>query len=137
MENNYLQFDNTNKINCHYIWYLDYNRFKFAQATDVESPQDVWAIDFWYKTSTNQAVKERTDYDLSNGNNNNFNEFIIDWNYHIRVRVKKIVESEVDSTFSYEVKCSPLVVLEHPDLDSPEYISKNVGDVHYLSLIHI
>ena len=64
-------------------------------------------------------------------NNNNFNEFIIDWNYHIRVRVKKIVESEVDNKFSYEVKCSPLVVLEHPDLDSPEYIAKNVGDIHY------
>ena len=129
---NYLGFDGK-RINCYYIWYIDYNRFQYAKSNDVQSPQDVWAIDFWWKTSTNQAVTERT---LTNGyrtseNNNNFNEFIIEWNYHLRVRVKKNVDSEIENRFSYTVECKPLVVLEHPDLNSPETIETNVGNVHY------
>jgi hypothetical protein len=121
-----------NRIVCPRIYYIDYNRYKYAHST-VESPQDVWAVDFWYKTSTNQAVKERTNYNgyNYNGNNNNFNEFIIEWNYHLKVRVRKIVKSEIDNLFSYVVECTPLVVLEHPDLNSPETIENDIGDVHY------
>ena len=121
-----------NRIVCPRIYYIDYNRYKYAHST-VESPQDVWAVDFWYKTSTNQAVKERTNYNGYdyNGNNNNFNEFIIEWNYHLKVRVRKIVKSEIDNLFSYVVECTPLVVLEHPDLNSPETIENDIGDVHY------
>ena len=59
-----------NKAICYHLWYIDYNRFKYARAHNVESPQDVWAIDFWFKTSTNQAVKE-------NGLNNAFTDKVI------------------------------------------------------------
>ena len=129
---NYLGFTG-NKIACYYIWYIDYNRYQYASSKNVESPQDVWAVDFWWKTSTNQAVKERTLYNgySTGGNNNNFNEFILDWNYHLRVRVRKKVVSEIENRFTYIVECKPLVVLEHPDLNSPEMIDNDIGDVHY------
>ena len=129
----YLTFD-SNRIVCNRLYYIDYNRFKYARSNNVESPQDVWAIDFWFKTSTNQAVTDRTyphTFATNNGNNNNFVEFIIEWNYHLRIRVYKVVESERESKFSYEVECTPLVVLEHPDLDTPEKITNNIGNVHY------
>jgi len=127
----YLSFGD-NRIVCSRIYYIDYNRYKYAHST-VESPQDVWAVDFWFKTSTNQAVKERTDHNgySTSGNNNNFNEFIIEWNYHLKVRVYKHVDSELENRFSYVVECYPLVVLEHPDLDSPEMVDTNIGDAHY------
>ena len=121
------------RIICRRLYYIDYNRFKYARTNNVESPQDVWAIDFWFKTSTNQAAKERNDNHgfSTTGNNNNFVEFIIEWNYHLRIRVYKKVESEKESRFSYEVECTPIVVLEHPDLDTPEKITNNIGDRHY------
>ena len=135
---NYLSFSGT-RILCKRLYYIDYNRFKYARSNDVESPQDVWAIDFWYKTSTNQAAKERTKYhgyttsssNQDTGNNNNFNEFIVEWNYHIRIRVYKKVVSERESQFTYIVECTPLVVLEHPDLNTEEKIIDDIGDAHY------
>ena len=68
------------RIDCMRLSYIDYNRYKFAKAYNVDSPQNVWAIDFWFKTSTNQAVKERGKIQefTSEGNNNNFNEFEIE-----------------------------------------------------------
>ena len=129
---NYLSFTG-NKIVCSRIYYIDYNRYQYAKSDTVESPQDVWAVDFWFKTSTNQAVKERTLYNgySTGGNNNNFNEFIIDWNYHLRVRVRKQVVSEIENTFTYIGECYPLVVLEHPDLNSPEMIDIDMNNIHY------
>ena len=56
------------------VWYIDYNRFKYAKVEKVASPQDVWAIDFWYYTGTCHAVVKRIG-DQNWGeedNNNNF-----------------------------------------------------------------
>ena len=134
----YLTFNGSGQTICYHIWYIDYNRYKYATATNIESPQDVWAIDFWFKTSTNQAVKERNlNHNFGDNaknrtsNNNNFNEFEIDWNYHIKLRVYKKTLSEIDSSFTYIVECTPLVVLEHQDLTSTETIENDIGDAHY------
>ena len=128
-------YSSSKQIICMRLQYIDYNRYKFARANDVESPQDVWAIDFWFKTSTNQAVKEISKINLLTDkkadNNNNFNEFIIEWNYHNRIRVFKEVLSEQENTFTYKVECTPLIVTDHPELSSPETYVKNLGDVHY------
>ena len=123
-----------NKAICYHLWYIDYNRFKYARAHNVESPQDVWAIDFWFKTSTNQAVKENglnNAFTDKSNNNNNFVEFEIDWNYHIKLRVFKETVSEKDSRFTYKVECTPIVVLEHQDLTTTETILTDLGDRHY------
>jgi hypothetical protein len=64
-------------------------------------------------------------------NNNNFNEFIIEWNYHLKVRVYKKESNEQNPKYSYIVECVPLIVLEHQDLNSPEIYNHNLNDVHY------
>ena len=129
---NFLAFS-SNRITCQRLYYIDYNRFKYARSDTVESPQDVWAIDFWFKTSTNQATIKRTEDHLytQSRNNNNFNEFIIEWNYHIRLRVYKKIKNERENEITYIVECTPLVVLEHPDLDTEEKIESDYGDIHY------
>jgi hypothetical protein len=38
------------KIQCSIVHFIDYNRFKYAHIKNVYSPQDVWAIDFWFYT---------------------------------------------------------------------------------------
>lgn len=121
------------RIDCQRLSYIDYNRYKYARANDVESPQDVWAIDFWFKTSTNLATTERgrTQLFTTEGNNNNFNEFIIEWNYHNKIRVYKEVVSELENKFAYIVECTPLIVESNPELNSKEIYRKNINDVHY------
>ena len=115
-----------NKIVCNIVYYIDYNRFKYAKVTNVCSPQDVWAIDFWFYTGTCHAVYKRTGgLDWGNSqkdNNNNFKEFVIEWNYHIRIRVhaEKTDDVPTHNDYDYLVDCTPIVVLEHPDLNSPE-----------------
>ena len=46
------------------LTYIDYNRYKLAKANDVASPQDVWAIDFWFRTGTCQSVRNRGDINI-------------------------------------------------------------------------
>ena len=78
-------------IRCIHLEYIDYNRFKYAKASNIASPGDVWAIDFWFYTSTcHSLVKRIGGLDWNNNranNNNNFREFSIEWNYHIKIRV--------------------------------------------------
>ena len=121
------------RIDCMRLSYIDYNRYKYAKAYNVDSPQNVWAIDFWFKTATNQAVKERGKIQefTWEGNNNNFNEFEIVWNYHIKIRVYKEVISEIENTYTYKVQCTPLVVEGQPGLSSKETLNSDLGDVHY------
>ena len=128
------------KIVCDYVYYLDYNRFKYARVGKVASPQDVWAIDFWFYTGTCHAVYKRTgglkygDNNNKNYNANNFKEFVMEWNYHIKIRVRaeKTDDNPQNNTYAYYAECTPIVVREHPDLDSPEvYISKWPKDIHY------
>ena len=121
------------RIDCQRLSFIDYNRYKYARSNDVESPQDVWAIDFWFRTATNLAARKRGQmYFLSrNENNNNFNEFIIEWNYHTRIRVYKELKSEIDISFTYIVECNPLIVVGYPELSTSEIYTKNLGDVHY------
>ena len=121
------------RIDCARLSYIDYNRYKFAKANDVESPQDIWAIDFWFYTATNQAVKEIGEILLNTkeGNNNNFNEFIVEWNYHNRIRVYKEILSEMENFVTYKVECTPLIVIDHPELNSYEKDTITLGDVHY------
>ena len=129
-----------NKIRINSLDYIDYNRYKYVKIENIESPQDVWAVDFWFVTSTNQAVKNREDdhplgmnsgLGFKENNNNNFNEFIIEWNYHLKVRVYKKESNEQNPKYSYIVECVPLIVLEHQDLNSPEIYNHNLNDVHY------
>ena len=122
------------RIDCMRLGYIDYNRYRYAKAYNVESPQDVWAIDFWFKTATNQAVKEigKPQTFTADGNNNNFNEFEIEWNYHNKIRVYKEVISELENTFTYKVECTPIVVDGQPGLSSQEIININIGNVHYI-----
>ena len=144
-----LSYENQSPIWKHYFPYysgniiypqplsfIDFNRYAPAKIENIESPQDVWAIDFWFRTSTNQAVinrKEGHDYNSYRSiNNNNFKEFIIEWNYHIKVRVyKEDIIDEESTTFSYYVECTPLYVSEHPDLGSKEKLNKKIDDAHY------
>ena len=129
-------------IRCRYVYYIDYNRFKYAKVGKVSSPQDVWAIDFWVYTGTCHAVYKRTgglglsqsDYNNKRYNANNFKEFVMEWNYHIKIRVRaeKTDDNPQNNTYAYYAECTPIVVKEHPDLDSPEvYISKYPKDIHY------
>ena len=130
----YTSNDNKNKkIVFRWLNYIDYNRYKYAKIENIISPQDVWAIDFWFKTSTNQAIKFRKDkaiYSADDSNNNNFKEFIIEWNYHAKVRVFK-EEDELTNETKYQVECTPIVVVEHSDLNSPETYTENKDDIHY------
>ena len=122
-----------NKIVFRWLNYIDYNRYKYAKIENVISPQDVWAIDFWFKTSTNQAIKSIKDmasYSADSFNNNNFKEFIIEWNYHVKVRVFK-EENELTNELNYQIECTPIVIVEHPDLNSPETYIEDKGDIHY------
>ena len=127
------------KIQCSIVHYIDYNRFKYAYIKNVYSPQDVWAIDFWFYTGTCHALIKRTSYmnwdnlDKTNNNNNNFKEFVVEWNYHIRIRVYTVKETDDPNLvdYNYYVDCTPIIVLEHPDLDSPEIYSNNLGRRHY------
>ena len=124
---------NNEKIIFDYLSYIDYNRYKYVKIEEINSPQDVWAIDFWFKTSTNQAVKSITDeakYSADSSNNNNFNEFIIEWNYHIKIRVFK-EEDELNDELTYKIQCTPLVVVEHSDLNTQEICEEDKGDLHY------
>ena len=127
----------THKIVCNIVEYIDYNRFKYAKVTNVCSPQDVWAIDFWFYTGTCHALYKRTGgrtwSDAREGNNNNFKEFTMEWNYHIRIRVhaEKTDDVPEHNEYHYYIDCTPIVVLEHPDLNSPEMYSNNIGNVHY------
>ena len=128
-----------NKIDTGTLYYIDYNRYKFAKAKNIASPQDVWSIDFWFRTGTNQSVRKRGDiniigssgYNQKTMNNNNFNEFIIEWNYHIRLRVYKKEKNEITGEITYMVECTPLVVVEHRDLSSKEIYENDISDVHY------
>ena len=127
------------KIITNTLSFIDYNRYKFARAKEVISPQDVWAIDFWFRTATNQSVRKRNDkniigetgYDIKLMNNNNFKEFIIEWNYHLRLRVYKKAKNDFNEDVTYIAECTPLVVVEHPDLSSKETYEVDYGDVHY------
>lgn len=138
-KNWYPSIGTNHKIQCSIVEFIDYNRFKYAYVKDVYSPQDVWAIDFWFYTGTCHAVIIRNsnmnwdDLDKSKKNNNNFKEFVLEWNYHIRIKVYTVKETDnpryVD--YNYYVDCTPIIVLEHPDLDSPEIKSNNLGNRHY------
>ena len=64
-------------------------------------------------------------------NNNNFNEFEIEWNYHNKIRVYKEVISELENTFSYKVECTTIVEDGQPGLSSQVIININIGYVHY------
>ena len=126
------------RIVCREVYFIDYNRFKYAKVERVASPQDVWAIDFWFYTGTCHAVVKRVgDYkwDQSDtyGNNNNFKEFTMEWNYHIKITIYTKKEDDVPTTnvYHYIANCTPIVVLEHPDLNSPEIYSVNMLDRHY------
>ena len=52
--------DSNGRIRCGEVEYIDYNRFKYAKVERVSSPQDVWAIDFWFYTGTCHAAVKRT-----------------------------------------------------------------------------
>ena len=124
------------RIRCRVVYYIDYNRFKYAKAERVSSPQDVWAIDFWFYTGTCHAAVKRIgglDWEGDGGNNNNFKEFTLEWNYHIKIRVhaEKTNDNPTDSTHDYIVDCTPIVVLEHQDLNSPEIYTSNLKNRHY------
>ena len=130
--------DSNGRIRCGEVEYIDYNRFKYAKVEKVSSPQDVWAIDFWFYTGTCHAAVKRTgEYTWAgsnrNGNNNNFKEFTMVWNYHIRIKVYTVKEDDVptNNVYHYYADCTPLVVLEHPDLNSPEIYQINLLNRHY------
>ena len=60
-------------------------------------------------------------------------QIILEWNYHIRIKIYTVKQTD-DPTkvdYDYYVDCTPIVVLEHPDLDSPEIYSNNLGNMHY------
>ena len=126
-------YNSDRRILCRRLSFIDYNRYKYAKAENVDSPRDAWSMDFWFLTSTNQAVKDRGQSSsfTSEGNNNNFEEFVIEWNYHNKIKVYKEVTSEIESFFNYKVECTPLIVVEHPDLTSDEIYIRSLGDVHY------
>ena len=129
------------KIVCSIVYYIDYNRFKYVRQEGVKSPQDVWAVDFWFYTGTCHAVYKRVNgfeyYDSESdkkiANNNNFKEITLEWNYHIKIRIYtvKITDNPDAVDYDYYFDCTPIVVIEHPDLDSPEVYSKNLGNRHY------
>ena len=134
---NWYPFMSGKTIRCMPVEYIDYNRFKYAKATNVASPEDVWAIDFWFYTSTCHSLVRRIGgLDWNNdraNNNNNFREFTIEWNYHIKIRVhaEKRDDDPNSAIYDYYVDCTPIVVLEHQDLNSPEVIINNLGNRHY------
>ena len=129
------------KITCQVLYYVDYNRFKYVRQEGVYSPQDVWAIDFWFYTGTCHAVYKRTSY-LNDAladatqrgqNNNNFKEITLEWNYHIKIKIYTVKQTDDPSKVDYDylVECTPIVVLEHPDLNTPETNTTNLGNMHY------
>ena len=134
---NWCPFIQNKRIICKPVYYIDYNRFKYAKVENVKSPQDVWAIDFWFYTGTCHALTKRKgglDWNGDKKNNiNNFKEFTLEWNYHIKIRVHSEKKDDIPThnEYDYYVDCSPIVVLEHPDLSSPDIISNNLGDRHY------
>ena len=136
-KNWYPSIGSGHKIVCSIVYYIDYNRFKYAKVEKVASPQDVWAIDFWFYTGTCHALVKRTGGiiwgDGKSSNNNNFKEFTMEWNYHIKIRVHAEKKNDVplDNEYDYYVDCTPIVVLEHPDLNSPEVYTNNLGNAHY------
>ena len=117
------------RISCKHVYYIDYNRFKYAKVNGIASPQDVWAIDFWFYTSTCHALITNKGGHIWNNNkddnNNNFREFTIEWNYHIKIRVhaEKVNDDPRNALYDYYIDCTPIIVLEHQDLNSPEVIS--------------
>ena len=136
-KNYVLIMGSSNKINCDTVTYIDFNRFKYAKVTNIASPQDVWAIDFWFYTGTCHATYKRTGtFNWGNSkseNINNFKEFTIEWNYHIKLRIHAEKKDDVPShnDYVYYADCTPIVVLEHPDLNSPDVYISNIGDRHY------
>ena len=128
------------RIRCKVVYYIDYNRFKYAKVEKVASPQDVWAVDFWFYTGTCHAAIKRTgtgiklDGSEKTNNNNNFREFTLEWNYHIKIRVhaEKTDDVPTNNIYDYVVDCTPIVVLEHQDLNSPEKYTSHMGDRHYI-----
>ena len=102
----------TKALFVRHIYYIDYNRFKYARVEKIASPQDVWAIDFWFYTSTcHGLVKRSGNYNWSStsrsDNNNNFKEFTLEWNYHIKIRVhaEKKDDDPSNAIYNYFVDC--------------------------------
>ena len=110
-----IQDHSVNKLKCIHLYYLDYARFKKAEAINgVKSPPVVFSIDFWFYT---QSVYN---YNVNDLQMNNFVSFEIEWDYHIRIKIESIKDDPtnvLDNQYTYYARCTPQIISGQSDKD--------------------
>ena len=129
--NFYLSLSN-NKIRCISINSINYARFKSVNIM-VNSPTLEWNLEFWFYTdSFRNSYNSDTITLTNNKKKNNFDNIVFEWDYH-----NKIIVKSIDNSNNLYITCVPLINKFDSNQDSKTNITfsadYNMGNWKYIS----